>query len=374
MLHTETAMRRFRAAADNVWMQRLSRGVLCLAVFWMSAAATHAGFFAKWGLRDVDPSGRFAIGTMLDGTAARPFVYRQLVPWLAAQTERLAPEPVLRALRDEVRPSASFSRAVGDADPATGLRYRIVYVIVFLSFLGTLFAQRALLRALGCEPLLAVLVPALCLLTFPYIQTIGGYFYDASELLCLSLTLWAAVARHHALLLGLTALATLNKETFFFFLPGLHPLLTTTFTPRARLGFVALLVGISGAINVALKVAYAGNPGAPAEFHALENATLYTRTWFYHLFEDTYGVVGPQGFSILSLAVVGAVYLRYWRGSDPRLQGHLRILMAINLPLFFLLCAAGELRNLSLLYPGTVALAALGLDRALRARLAAAPA
>ncbi|WP_447124450.1 hypothetical protein [Glaciimonas sp. GG7] len=60
--------------------------LLLFAFFWIVAAASYSGFSGKWGLRDGSP--RFGIEAMLDGTAQKPFVYRQLLPLAANFIDR----------------------------------------------------------------------------------------------------------------------------------------------------------------------------------------------------------------------------------------------------------------------------------------------
>jgi hypothetical protein len=58
-----------------------------------------------------------------------------------------------------------------------------------------------------------------------------------------------------------------------------------------------------------------------------------------------------------------------WKVTPNYIRQHLALAAAINIPLFLMFCAAGEMRNLSMLYVGTVALMAGALHRLMRSEL-----
>ena len=74
---------------------RLYYRVCCFALFFVAAAASFNGFYDKWNLRDTlngSTQGTYLFEPMVDGTAARPFVYRQLLPMLANWIDARIPE------------------------------------------------------------------------------------------------------------------------------------------------------------------------------------------------------------------------------------------------------------------------------------------
>ena len=75
---------------DLAW--RLSAGFLLLCLYFLAAASSCNGFYLPWGLRDGQWG--YSLPAMVDGTAARPFVYRQLLPIIANAVYLGLPEPV----------------------------------------------------------------------------------------------------------------------------------------------------------------------------------------------------------------------------------------------------------------------------------------
>jgi hypothetical protein len=68
---------------------RFYSGFLLLFFFLMVAAASFNGFYTKWRLNDGHPS--LGLSYMVEGTAARPYVYRQLLPAIANQVQAMLP-------------------------------------------------------------------------------------------------------------------------------------------------------------------------------------------------------------------------------------------------------------------------------------------
>jgi hypothetical protein len=81
----------------------IASAILLIATYYLVAAASFNGFYDKWGFRDGLP--RFALVDLIDGTAHRPFVYRQLVRAIANAAEAMLgaklQETVYRALLNE---------------------------------------------------------------------------------------------------------------------------------------------------------------------------------------------------------------------------------------------------------------------------------
>lgn len=356
-------------------MSRLAAGFLLFAFFWIVAAAAFSGFAGKWGLRDGDP--RFGVAAMLEMEAHKPFVYRQLVPDLARRLDAVASERVKERVAKRFRPDEVFAKSQPGSTPSERFRYAIVYYLSFLSLLGSLFVLRRILLHFNVSPLAAVLAPTAFALAFPYLQTVGGYFYDTVELLFASLAFLLALRGRLIALAALVLVATLNKETFFFVLPALYPLLRRQLSRRAAWFAVGFLVLLAGLMNVALKAAYLEAFGGALEFHLMANIEAYLSGNPYFRLETTYGVVGPSRAFVGTLAVLGIVLWRAWPLAPRVVRRHLAICALVNLPLFLAFCATGELRNLSTTFTGLVLLVAFLIDReaSLRAGLrGAAPA
>jgi hypothetical protein len=333
---------------------------LLSAFFWMVAAASFSGFVGKWGLRDGEE--RFGAETMMNATAHKPFIYRQLAPMLASFVDTHSPENFKNIVVKKIKPELTFTRTKLAANPIYHFRYICIYYFSFASLLLSLFILRRTLLDLGISSLTAIVAPTAFVLAFPYIQTIGGYFYDTSELFFTSLAFLLAARGKFIFLIALAVPATLNKETFFFILPTLYPLLRQTLSRKMAVTATCLSILTSGLINVLLKMTFSDAPGGAAELHFYNNIKAYLRPWTYQQFEITYGIVGPSGAFFCTLAIIIAIVVRGWSHCTQKVRQHILIAGAINLPLFVLFCATGELRNLSLLFVGFVILTGLSID------------
>lgn len=339
------------------WLSAYLVGVL----FFVCAAASFSGILGKWGLRE--ESARANIGRILAGEAYRPFAHRVLIPQAANLADRWTPASVKRHLVDKLSLDRIFTRAKGGMDAAIAFRHLVIGYSVFLALLAAQWALQRLALACGVPALQAALAPALFVLVLPYLLTIGGYFYDAWELFFLALACWLAVRGRVGLLLVVSVLACLNKESYLVFVPALYPLLRASRSRRAALAGTGLVLGVSALVYVAVTSRLQDNPGERAEFHLFTNLAAYFNPFSgtYTQMELTYGLVGPSGMSLLTLLALVAVARRGWQGLPAPIRRHALVSICLSLPLFLALCATGELRNLSLCFPALVLLLARAL-------------
>lgn len=347
--------------AQRVAASRLASLLLLCVFFWMVAAASFAGFVGKWGLRD--ESKLFGIESMFDATAHKPFVYRQLVPMLSNLANQIIPNEVKKHVTAKIRPEETFARLTSLANPELRFRYVVVYYIIFISLFLSLFVLRQVALDAGAGRVAAVIAPISLVLAFPYFQTLGGYFYDSTELFFLSLSFLLAYRGRGLLLIALVLPATLNKESFFFFLPALYPLLRRKFSMRKALVLITAAIITAGIVNVLMKLVFIEAPGGVAEFTLLKNLENYLEAWTYIDSEITYGIVGPGKISLGTLAVILIIVLRSWPNSPPEIKWHLLVAAAINFPLFLTFATTGELRNLSFLFVGFMILVASAIEK-----------
>lgn len=335
-------------------------GLLLFAFFWMVAAAGFSGGVQKHGMPDGARGG--GIEVMLDASAKKPYVYRQLAPLVANALDSVVPASLKDAIGAAVAPEQTYTRTYSVIKPEFRFRYICVYYLSFLSLFVSLFVLRRILLDYGIERWIALAAPATFVLAFPYIQTGGGFYYDQVELCFLTLAYLAAL-RGNLLLLGAISLAgTLNKEAFFFFVPALFPLLYERVGRKRALLACGIAILLAGLVNVALKIMFFSSAGVAAEFKLFRNILNYLNPLTYLKFENTYGIVGPAGVFAGTMAIVTIIFLRGWPTTPARVQQHILIAGALNLPLFFAFCAPGELRNLSLLFISFVILGANSLQ------------
>lgn len=220
---------------QNFAHSKAASWLLLCGLFFIVAAAAHSGFIAKWGFND--GGARSSFESMVAGKADRPFVYRQLVPMVAKTlqpiiADSIIPSGVKAAFLKKFDPQKAFTRSKSANLQGYEYTYRIIYLSNFFALLASLFLLRSILLKFGYGQLESVIAPSIFIMAFPYLQTIGGYFYDSLELAFFSSALLLAINGRIFALIFLAAIATLNKESFLFFLPALYPFLRTTFNPK----------------------------------------------------------------------------------------------------------------------------------------------
>ncbi|SFU46613.1 hypothetical protein [Pseudoduganella namucuonensis] len=351
---------------DRVVYSRHASLLILLALYWMVAAAAMSGFAGKWAFRDGET--QFGIELVLDDAARKPFAYRRLAPELADMAQEFTPPAARNYLSAKLGPGLTFARAAASVKPAYQFRYVVIYYLCFVALLGSLFVLRGVLLELGVRRQHAVFAPLAFVLAFPYLETVGGYFYDCLELFFLATAMLLALRRHWLLLVALALPATLNKESFFFFLPTLYPLIRD----RGGRGTALLATGaamlLAGLVNAAIKWSYLDAEGGAAHFQLLNNVYNYARPRAYLQAELTYGVVGPSGAFAGVLMLIAVIALRGWLSCPAGMRRHLLLAACVNVPLFLAFCAPGELRNLSILFPGFVVLVAHAMEKSQVAR------
>lgn len=341
------------------WSSWLSLLLHC-TFFWMVAAASFSGYVGKWGLRD--NTARFSLEAMLDATADRPFVYRQLLPLMANAADRVVPQRIKASLADKLNPSKVYVKTYGAARPAFSFRYVVVYYLSFLSLLGSLLLLHRIALDAGMGRLAAIIAPTVLSLAFPYMQTLGGYFYDTAELMFFCLAYWLVSRKRTAWFFAILVPATLNKESFFFFIVTLLPLLLAAYPRQKAMAIMAGAVLVSGLVNVATRLQFAEAGGVPVEVHLGANLAAYLSAQTYGQMELTYGIMGPRQAFVLTLLLIATVFMRGWRASPKEVRQHILLAAAINLPLFAAFAAVGELRNLSLMFVGFAILIGKALE------------
>jgi hypothetical protein len=346
---------------------RWSPGLALALIYLLAAAAGFNGFYQKHGLQD--DSKHISAEMMLNGSAMRPFIYRQLDPWVAEFVATLTPKDIQQKIYihytnggvSGLGPNAAMSKGV-----RFYIEYNALYYITFGEFLASIFVLRALfLNFVG--RMAATVTPAILALLMPVVQaTPGGLYYDFGELLFISAAALAAVRGRIGLLVLFTTLGSLNKESFFFFIPSLAPFLHDKLKSfRAAIFIVILLTSISGAIYLALKAKYGANFGQDVDVYLLDNVRFYLDPRNLFRFEKPYGLFLPRPYSLFWLSCAAAVGLAGWRRADLGIRRHAAIMFAINLPLALLFCASGEMRDFDLCLVGFGALMAYAVDAAI---------
>ena len=335
---------------------RAATFILYFAIFWVVAAASHSGFFAKWGLREASP--KYSIVMMLDGTAHRPFVYRQLAPLIANFLDRHTPASWKAGAEQAAWHLAKRSQ------PEYRFRYLVIYYLTFLSLFVSLFLLRLILIDWGLDESIALIAPIAFVLAMPYLQTQGGYFYDSIELLFFSAGFLLATGGRIGALIALTIPATINKESYFFFLATLYPLLSHVSSRRDASIGIGAAMSVSLAVGLVIKFLLRDTPGGIVELHLFRSLDQFSNLGTYFHSELTYGIIGPSGMFVGTLLFIAVVAMRGWPPCNPVIKQHIAIGAAVTLPLVLLFAFPGELRNFSILSIGFVMLLGYALGGA----------
>lgn len=348
---------------------RLGRWLFLLFIYATIAAASLNAFYQKWGLRD-DYSNwierRYTMTAMLDGTAYRPFVYKQLLPIAANFFDRLLPEDLKdRIISGLVHYNGKLKTKL-NVDPVSQrayvIRYHFVYYACFAFLFASLFVMRTMCRDLGFGTLESTLAPPLFVLTLPYFASYGGFYYDFPEVFFLAAAFLLAYRGQWVPLIPLAALAALNKESFLFYGVALFPVLRARLSTQKSVAVIAAMVAVAGAVHLWQRATFAGNPGAPFENWILDSYYYYTNVRNLFLFEVNYGVVTPQAYSLFMFTLIAFLVAGAWRNLPLLVKRHTLLVFAINVPLVIVFCGAGEMRNFSLCYMALMLLMAQNLS------------
>jgi hypothetical protein len=348
--------------------QWLGSKTTMLFLCYLVAAISFGGFFEKWAFRD---GMSYSAIEMMDGVAKRPFVYRQLMPSTANLVEELVPARLEQRFTDWLAADPHkhnfiyryFSNATDSTNPRYVLRYYVLFVLCFASYLFGIAALRAVCCEMYPDATSATLAAFTLALVFPMLTTEGGYMYDMTEVLFMALAVLCAL-RGRLLLLGVIALlATYNKESFVFFILTLYPFLREKFSRRASLAIQGALLALTLSVNLWVKLRYAANPGGFVVNQLGEHVRWLLSPSSYMLFEVNYGAVTTKGLNIVHLIVVAFVVKNAWPYVPRTLKRHGWMALSINLPLFVLFCYRGELRNLSMLFVTFTVLLSVNISR-----------
>jgi hypothetical protein len=335
-------------------------------VYFVAAGAGFSGFYTKWHL--YEGRAKNGIEAMLDGTAHRPFVYRQLLPSSANILERTLPESIKSRIEAQIvgfwqRGTTGPVRSLPPVEVKYAIRYYVVYYLAFLSLFGALFVMRAVCLRVGVNRIGSTLAP-LALVSFtPYFLSGGGYFYDFPEWLFFAATVWLAISGWYWLLGPATIFATLNKESFLFFLPTIFPFIRARIGTARAVTLVAFLIMLSGFTHYIAEQPYLGNPGGAIEVHLLQNIQFYPSIHSLFIRETNYGIhFNFSGYSAVTILLAGIVFAEGRKVLAGEVRMHALLALAINIPMFALFCYPGEVRNLSMLLVTTLLLTAESLS------------
>lgn len=338
--------------ADSGLLNKCITQMIILFLVLVVTAAGFCGFFSKWALRDGDR--HFGIDRMINGTASRPFVHRQLIPKVTKTIIKNLPHNVKKNLTNKLQKEMHFNNIYAKTKIPKGmvLEYYLVVIITFVFFYASVIVLASTLAKVTGDKISGYLTSLLFALLIPFLEAYGGYYYDFAELFFLFSAANLALNGFWKPLIVLSVFALANKEAYFWFLPTLYPFFSEKYYSRKTIFIIFGCMFLCGIEYLYISQLYSGNAGG-ATFHwFLKNLKSLVSLKFYFNIDTTYGLPLGYGFFFIHIVYVFWVFRNGWRKLPDSLKKHIKIASAINIPLYLLFCYPGEVRNLSLLYFG----------------------
>jgi len=328
--------------------QRFSR--VCYGALLASVAlVVLCTFLADPGINHYPPS---SFGDMVDGRAARPFVYRTLVPTTVRVVSGVLPESA-HARMTIIAQHGPFKRimAAWDHMPAEyALELAIALPLIYGSLIGFVLTLRRLATVLFELPRsFARKIPLIALVLLPPMFRYTNFIYDFPALFLFTLGLLLMVRQRWRAYFVLLVLAAINKETAILlpFVFGLYFLRRQELLEGKFWPLLVAQIAVCLLIKLGLEVVFADNPGQAVEHHFHRNLELLR----------TYSI----GTAVGSLVLAMLIGVR-WSEAPRFLRTALWCLpVLIGLTLF--LGYLDELRDYYEAFPVIVLLAAHGIAR-----------
>jgi hypothetical protein len=326
---------------------------MCLLVLLVVvSASSFSAFYQKWHFREQGARGTDLIAEfdrMIEGTANRPYIYRQMLPDVANGLARVLPLDAI-ARRVPQRAKDRISAAFNLASKKYPAQYLIFYIATYLfAMLAAMALYRVCAAADFGEPV-AVFAAVVFMLLFPLFGVKGGYFFDFPELFFMAAAFWIALKLDWWWVIPVAALGTWNKESFLLFMFTLYPLFRLRHSRLNSLIGVGALVAVCAAVYLPIRQAFAHNAGGTVELHWKDQITFFLHPFQLDTWIDrTYDLMFPALSAPIPMLMLIWVVWRGWRFLPQWAKRHAQIAAAINIPLFLLFCQPGEFRDLSLL-------------------------
>ena len=334
--------------------------ILLAFIFYVVAAASFNGFFQNWAALNRDTH---IFEDMYEGTVKRPFVYRRLLIEITQKIDNATPENLKAVFVEKMQVPHDKIFPKVNIEEKYIFPYLVICTITFLNFFLALIILRKICFEVTKSKIAATASACIFILIFPLLETVGGFFYDLTELIFFSTAALLAYRGNFWALILIAPIAEYNKESFLFFLATLFPLLAAKIGNKKAFFSTATAIILSGCVYLYLKSLYVENPGGAVEMHLPDHIDFFFENWFY--LYPHYGVLfGIQTF-LPHILLVAWLIKCTWKKLSAEWKNHLKIAAAINIPLYMLFCWPGELRNLSMLYIGFVIILSIFIKEAI---------
>lgn len=333
--------------------QRLDNLIRKFMVFFLIlaiSAAGYCGFFAKWAFRD-GASG-FGFTAMIEETAKRPFVHRQLLPQTVKLITAALPDQIKEKLTTKLNKNHSIEKRFAQAHIPKhyAIEYNLMYGLCFLAFFTSIWVLRSLLCEIVQDKVVGTLGAMFFALIFPFLEVLGGYYYDILEVLFMFLSARFALHGNWLGLIILTPIAESNKESFLFFLLTLYPLARMHFDCKKAAMLTLGTAFLAGLTYLYIRQMYVGNPGDMADWRIKDHMKSIFHIAGYFYTTSIYGLPLGLGMFLPHMICVYWIIRKAWHYLTDAWKNHAKIALVINGILYFLFVLPNEIRDLSLLY------------------------
>lgn len=331
-------------------MNKVVKNFMLIFLILTVTSAGFCGFFLKWSFREGSES--FGFTALIEGTAKRPFVHRQLLPFVVKKTVEIIPEQTKEKLSKNLTEKKHIEKRFAQAKiPEKYVpEYYVMFIYCFVIFFAAICILRLLLIEVTQDKFSGTLGALLFAIIFPFFEVLGGYYYDFGEILFFFLAALLAVRKKFIPLLLITPLAEWNKESFLFFAATLFPLFNKNFGLKKSAAMTLGIIFTAGISYLYVRQIYLNNPGDMADGRFFEHMENIFDIKSYFLTDSIYGLPLPSRMFFLHVIYVLWIIKNFWHKLSDEWKLHAKIAVVINTILYFMFVVPGELRDLSMLY------------------------
>ncbi len=323
--------------------------MLIFLIFLVSAIG-FCGFFLKWSFRD--DASQFGFVAMMENSAKRPFIHRQLLPVIVKKTVEILPPDVKEKLSKNLIEKKHIEKrfAKSEIPDKYVLEYYLMFALCFICFAAAIWILRGLLSEILQDEIAGTVGAMLFAILFPFFESLGGYYYDILEFLFMFLAVRFVLHGNFIALFILVPIAEWNKESFLFFLATLYPLIRQHADLKKSAIITLGAMFSAGLAYLYVRQMFLNNPGDMADWRVPDHLKSVFEIKSYFHTDSIYGI--PFGSRIFLPHVIFVIWIikNSWCKLSECWKSHAKFALVINGALYFLFVVPGELRDLSMLY------------------------
>lgn len=213
---------------------------------------------------------------MVDGKAARPFVYRTLLPTTIRVVSSFTPKRVQATFTDIVEDHPylreTFNRF--ELETSAAYQYLVAFIIMLMCFIGFAhYAATLTLKMCGMvnTPIACSLLASAVLMGLPPFFRYTSYVYDPPQLFLFTLAIYFLGTSKLLPFLITFAVCCINKETAILLIPIYAITFHGQLASRKYLAVLIMLICWYILIKLMLGYLFRSNPGTIVQFHLLDH-------------------------------------------------------------------------------------------------------